>query len=82
MKANPTRTDIETTLLDAIASYAPTREDVDGSVAVSDLALDSLDLFELGLIVEENWGVELRARDFAALQTVRDVADLIFSRLY
>jgi acyl carrier protein len=81
MGANPDRAEIETTLLDAIANYTPTRQDVDGSMAVSALALDSLDLVELGLVVEERWGVELRARDIDDLYTIGDIADLIFSQL-
>jgi acyl carrier protein len=78
---NPDRPDIEAVLLDAIASYAPTREDLNGFVAVSALALDSLDLVELGLLVEEKWKVELRARDFDNLHTIGDIADLIVSRM-
>jgi acyl carrier protein len=75
------RQEVEATLLDAITNYGSQRHELSGSIVVSDLALDSLDLVELSLMVEERWGVELRARDMDALQTIGDIAELIVLRL-
>ena len=38
-----------------------------------DLAVDSLDLFELGMAIEDNFGVEIPSEAFADMKTVGDV---------
>lgn len=44
-----------------------------------DLAADSLDLFELAMAAEEEFGVEIPSEAFASMKTVGDVADYIAS---
>lgn len=45
----------------------------------NDLAADSLDLFELGMAVEEKFGVEIPSEEFANMSTVGDVVDYVES---
>ena len=42
-----------------------------------DLALDSLDLFELVMSLEEEFGIEIPSEDLEKLKTVQDVADYL-----
>ena len=45
-----------------------------------ELDIDSLDLVELAQIVEDEYGVVLRAEDMKELKTVGDAIELIASR--
>ena len=42
-----------------------------------DLALDSLDLFEMVMSLEEEFGIEIPSEDLEKLKTVQDVADYL-----
>jgi acyl carrier protein len=44
------------------------------------LDVDSLDLVELGQIVQEEYGVEIKGEDMPKLKTVGDAVDLIATR--
>ncbi|WP_145303415.1 phosphopantetheine-binding protein [Planctopirus ephydatiae] len=46
-----------------------------------ELSLDSLDLLEIRFDIEEKWKVELEDKEAAALVTVKDVIDLIQSKM-
>lgn len=45
-----------------------------------DLGADSLDLFELVMALEEEYGIEIPADDLANLETVGDVAEYLKSK--
>lgn len=44
-----------------------------------DLKADSLDLFEMVMALEENYGIEISTDDLGQLETVADVIDYIQS---
>lgn len=44
-----------------------------------DLKADSLDLFEMVMALEENYGIEIPTDDLSQLETVADVIDYIQS---
>ena len=44
-----------------------------------DLGADSLDLFELGMTIEDQLGVEIPSEAFAQMQTIGDVAAYVES---
>ena len=44
-----------------------------------DLKADSLDLFEMVMALEENYGIEIQTDDLGQLETVADVIDYIQS---
>ena len=46
---------------------------------VEDLGADSLDLFEMVMALEENYGIEIPTDDLGQLETVADVIDYIQS---
>ncbi len=50
------------------------------SSLTEDLNADSLDLVDLVMAVEENFGVKIQDADLEKLSTVKDVVDYIVSR--
>jgi acyl carrier protein len=73
-----TRETVEGELAQALAELRPAQASQDsGNGNPSQLALDSLDMVELTLMVEERWGVEIRAADADELRSVRQLAELI-----
>ncbi len=71
---------IEARVIEAIASFGPEPEDVTLDATFEALDVDSLDLVELGQIVQDEYGVELKSDDMPKLKTVGDAVDLIVSR--
>ena len=71
---------VEERVMDAVASFGPDREDVVRDATFEELDVDSLDLVELGQIVQDEYGVELKSDDMPKLKTVGDAIDLIVSR--
>ena len=55
-------------------------EKIDTVLADETLDLDSLDLVDVVVIVDKNFGVTLTGPDFKELKTFRDFYDLIISR--
>jgi acyl carrier protein len=56
------------------------RERLTDDGRLQDLGIDSMDLLEVGAIVEQEFNVELDIDDFADVQTLGDAIDL-FERL-
>lgn len=67
-------------IADAIAEIGPDREDVKKDATLESLDVDSLDLVEVGQVIEEEYGVELKGEDVEKLKTVGDVVDLVVKR--
>jgi acyl carrier protein len=67
-------------IADAIAEIGPEREDVKKEATLESLDVDSLDLVEVGQVIEEEYGVELKGEDVEKLKTVGDVVDLVVKR--
>ena len=68
-------------LADAYATVkgeAPPSMDLDAELR-DDLDLDSLDLIEVGMILEDSGAQSLEAKDAESIQTVRDVLELFES---
>jgi hypothetical protein len=72
-----TRETVEGELVQALAEFRPAQAGQVSGGGPSQLALNSLDMVELTLIVEERWGVEIRAGDADELRSVRELAELI-----
>jgi acyl carrier protein len=71
---------VETTIVEAIATFNPDAEDITRDATFEALDVDSLDLVELAQIVEEAFAVTLESSDVAGLKTVGDVIDLVVAR--
>jgi len=67
-------------IADAIAEIGPEREDVKKEATLESLDVDSLDLVEVGQVIEEEFGVEIKGEDVEKLKTVGDVVDLVVKR--
>ncbi len=67
-------------IADAIAEIGPEREDVTKEATLESLDVDSLDLVEVGQVIEEEFGVEIKGEDAEKLKTVGDVVDLVVQR--
>ncbi len=78
--ATATKDQIEERVIEAVASFGPEPEDVTLDATFESLDVDSLDLVELGQIVQDEYGVELKSDDMPKLKTVGDAVDLIASR--
>jgi len=72
---------IEATVLQALTEIAPDHDELDRSMSLEEIDVDSLDLAEFGQIVEEKLGVVLKGSDFSEdITTVGDVVDLVAAR--
>lgn len=57
------------------------RDNVDGSLNLRDLGIDSLDIVELLLQLEEEYGVHFDDMDMSTLVTVQDLLDAVEKQL-
>lgn len=55
--------------------------DLTPDTVIADLALDSMTTVELVVDLQEDYDIALSREDFAAVRTLGDLAELIFSRL-
>jgi len=76
-----TQEDIATFVLEAIATFGPDPETVNRDATLEGLDVDSLDLVELGQMVEERYGLRLQADDMIDVKTVGDAIDVIAAKV-
>jgi acyl carrier protein len=75
-------TRVEATLLEWLAEFADDEMlALTNETSLDGLALDSLDITELGVQIDEQWRVELRAEDLDDVRTVGDLSRLIVKHL-
>ena len=80
MSTTTTTERVERVVIEAIHDFAPDADDVTRDSTFEALEVDSLDLVELGQVVEDQFGVKLESADVAELNTVGDVVDLVAAR--
>ena len=80
MAATVTAEQVENVVADALAEIGPDRELIKRDATFEELDVDSLDLVELGQIVQDEYGVEIKGEDMPKLKTVGDAVDLIVSK--
>jgi acyl carrier protein len=80
MSTTTTTERVERVVIDAIHDFAPDADDVTRDSTFEALEIDSLDLVELGQVVEDQFGVKLESADVGELGTVGDVVDLVAAR--
>jgi acyl carrier protein len=68
-------------LRDVIANFGIDSALLVREVSLEGLAFDSLELVELGVVIEEEYGVELGLDDLTELETLGDAVDAVVSRL-
>ena len=75
-----TREAIEARVAEALEEFGAEPADINTDATFEALDVDSLDLVELGQIVQEEYGVEIKGEDMPKLKTVGDAVDLIATR--
>ena len=72
---------VEEGLIEAIAELGVERELINREATLESLEVDSLDLVELGQMIEEQFGVQITSKDAVSLTTVGDTIDMVLERL-
>ncbi len=80
MAATVTKEQIQEKVTEALVELGAERDAIKPEAEFEALELDSLDLVELAQIVEEEWGVEITAKDMETLKTVGQALDLVEQR--
>jgi len=78
--ATVTREQIQERVTEALVELGAEKDQIKPDAEFEALDLDSLDLVELAQIVEEEWGVEITAKDMESMKTVGQALDLIEQR--
>jgi acyl carrier protein len=79
MASTITKDQVEEVLTGALVTFGTERESIKPEVTFESLDIDSLDLFELGQIIEEEFGIELKGSDVKGIVTVGDLVDVVSS---
>ena len=80
MAATVTKEQIQEKVTEALVELGADREAIKPEAEFEALDLDSLDLVELAQIVEEEWGVEITAKDMETMKTVGQALDVVEQR--
>ena len=75
-----TRDAVQQRVFAALEEFGADPEEITLEATFEALDVDSLDLVELGQIVQDEYGVELKGEDMPKLKTVGDAVDLIAER--
>ena len=72
---------VELTIVEEIERLGVERSDISRDATLAELDLDSLDLVEIGQMVESKWCVRFDPQDFAGVETVGEASDLVYRRV-
>ena len=73
--------ELERRIIEALIQLGADPDRIARDAELEPLDIDSLDLIEVGQLVEDEYGVELDGQDVQDVRTVGDVIDLIASRV-
>jgi acyl carrier protein len=76
-----TSQDVQQFVFEAIESFGPEVEAINREATLESLDVDSLDLVELGQMVEERYSVRLGADDLSEVRTVGQAIDMIAEKI-
>ncbi|TMK97510.1 MAG: acyl carrier protein [Actinobacteria bacterium] len=77
MASTITKDQVEGVVTDALVKFGTERELITPEVTFESLDIDSLDLFELGQIIEEEFSIELKGSDVKDIATVGDLVHVV-----
>jgi len=77
MGSTITKDQVEGVVTDALVKFGTERELITPEVTFESLDIDSLDLFELGQIIEEEFSIELKGSDVKDIATVGDLVHVV-----
>lgn len=72
---------LERRVFEALVSFGADEDMISRDASLEDLDVDSLDLVELGQIIEDEYGLRLTPEDFTDVETVGQAIDTIQTRL-
>ena len=75
-----TKDQVQERVISALVEFGEEPENVKPESRFEDLDIDSLDLVELGQVVEDEYGIEITDADMDKIQTVQDVIDFVAAR--
>jgi acyl carrier protein len=75
-----TKDAIQTRVYAALEEFGADAGEINNEATFEALDVDSLDLVELGQIVQDEYGVEIKGEDMPKLKTVGDAVELIAER--
>lgn len=61
---------VSTRIIDALVEFGSDRDELRPEASLEELDIDSLDLFELGQILNSEFGIEVDPQDFADVTTL------------
>lgn len=70
---------IEKRILEALAEFGADRDALTPEATLEDLDIDSLDLFELSQILNQEFGLEVNPEDFEGIETLGDAQRILLS---
>jgi acyl carrier protein len=76
-----TKDAIQTRVYAALEEFGADADEITNEATFEALDVDSLDLVELGQIVQDEYGVELKGEDLPQLKTVDDAVNMIVARV-
>jgi acyl carrier protein len=71
---------IEEVMKEALERFGAEPEQINRGAKFETLEIDSLDLAELAMVLEDKFGVRITSYDVAGVKTVGDAVDLVASR--
>jgi acyl carrier protein len=79
--ATPTREQVATRIVDALVEFGTDPEQLRPEATLEELDIDSLDLFELGQILHQEFGIEVDPGDFEEVNTLGQAQEAMLSYL-
>ena len=77
--ATPTRDQISARIQDALVEFGADSEKLQPEATLEELDIDSLDLFELGQILHQEFGIEVNPEDFEEVDTLGEAQQAMLS---
>jgi acyl carrier protein len=75
-----TKDQVTERVISALVEFGEEPENVKPDSRFEDLDIDSLDLVELGQVIEDEYGIEIQDKDMDQIETVQDVVDFVTAR--
>jgi len=79
--ATPTRDQISARIQDALVEFGADSEKLQPEATLEELDIDSLDLFELGQILNHEFSIEVDPQDFEDVTTLGQAQDVMLKQL-
>ena len=79
--ATPSRDQVIARIQEALVEFGASREKLRPDATLEELDVDSLDLFELGQILHQEFGIEAQPQDFQDVSTLREAEAAMLSYL-